>query len=461
MKVEESLKSIGYVWDGEDWPGLVNAVVKELKPDSVLDLGCGPCRSLARFKDHGIARVVGIDGAVALLDNPHVKPHAKDILFVDLERSPCVMGEKFDLVWSYEVAEHIANEENFLLTLTENARHWIVMTAAVPGQGGIGHVNCQPREHWISALSERGFEYRGDLTEQFRSLGRNVTGYYDGNGMVFERRSEQQVLSGSPSWTGEKGEEGTPGVVEMAEPTGPLPDPVDIKIGAHFVCYKNKRATFEALKSFRQWFPQSRVHLCSDNGDDFSDLADHFNCLYDHYPDAAGNGVTTAFDTVGQAMNWFRRLYYTCGQFNESDWIVILEDDVRTQGLIRFMPKTPMAGPCTMPFSEAAQFALKLRHPGLTIHGYSGCGGTIIHRESFLKAFENFYDIGQATLLDDRLARHSDAMLTFLFLWNGFENGPWADQSELSRGVGRPGAAFDHQFKKFYSTPWEPGLLIK
>jgi SAM-dependent methyltransferase len=440
MKIEESLASIGYVPDGEDWPGLVTGVVTALKPESVLDLGCGPCRSLARFKEHGIKRVVGIDGSVELLKNLHVQPHKADILFVDLERSPCVMGEKFDLVWSYEVAEHIANEENFLLTLTENARRWIVMTAAVPGQGGIGHVNCQPREHWISQLADRGFAYRRDLTEQFRSLGRDLTGYYDGNGMVFERN--ESMLGVTPN-----------------ESLPVVGDPLDIRIGAHFVCYKNKRATFEALRSFREHYPHAPVRLCNDAGDHFNDLAEHFGCQYAHCTEPAGNGVTTAFDTIPQAMLWFTRLRDTCLSFTDVDWIVILEDDVRTQGPIRFMPPAPMAGPCTMPFTEAAQFALKLRHPQLTIHGYSGCGGTVINRKAFLQAYENFYDIGQAVLLDDRLARHSDAMLTFLFLWNGFENAPWADHSELARGVGRPGAAFDHQFKQFYTAPWDPALL--
>lgn len=453
MRIEESLASAGYIPDGEDWPGLVAAVAEKLTPASVLDLGCGPCRSLARFKEHGIGRVVGIDGSVALLDNPHVQAFKRDILLVDLERSPCVMGEKFDLVWSYEVAEHIACEENFLLTLTENARRWIVMTAAVPGQGGIGHVNCQTREHWIDRLAERGFAYRSDLTEEFRSLGRNVTGYYDGNGMVFERRRQE-----APDLVSEKSDECRVEMPGASEPAA-IPKPIDIRIGAHFVCCRNKRATHEALRSFRDHFPVAPVRLCSDAGDDFLDVAHHFKATYDYFAKPAGNGTTTAFDTEAQATLWFERLRDTCLLFTSVDWIVILEDDVRTQGPIRFAPPAPMAGPCTMPLAEAAQFALRCRHPNLTIHGYSGCGGTIVHRETFLKCHENFYDIGQAALLDARLARHSDAMLTFLFLWNGFENAPWADHSELSRGTGRRGAAFDHQWKKFYGEPWNPKLL--
>ena len=181
------LNSVGYIEDGEHWPGLVSAVVAELRPRSVLDLGCGPCRSLADFKAAGVQKVVGLDGARALLDNPHVRPHRADIVLVDLEASPCVFGERFDLVWSYEVAEHIAHYENFIETLTENSGKWIVMTAALPGQVGIGHVNCQPPAFWIGKIQERGFNFRGDLTHKFMSLGKAETGYFDGNGLVFCR----------------------------------------------------------------------------------------------------------------------------------------------------------------------------------------------------------------------------------------------------------------------------------
>ena len=423
-----ALNSIGYIECGENWPALVGLVHRTLSPNSVLDLGCGPCRSLAKFKELGVPRVMGIDGSVALLENQHAKPHRGNIILVDLERSPVVFGERFDLVWSYEVAEHIANEENFLTTLTENAGKHIVMTAAPPDQGGTGHVNCQTSEHWINAIEARGFTFAPDLLDQFNALGWERGGYIAVSGLVFRRT---EVL------------------------------PRDLKIGAHFLCYKQKRATFEALRSFRQHYPDAPVDLVCDNGDDFTDIAKHFGCTYTHCTESAGNGVTTAFDSHRQAMLWFRRLEETCKRFDQVDWVVILEDDVRTQGPIQYMPPAPMAGPCTMPFTEAAKFAIKLRHPNLTINGYSGCGGTIFHRETFLKCMQNFYNIGQVALLDDRLAHHSDAMMTYLFLWNGHENVPWLDHSERSRGVGCEDAAFDHQFKKYYGEAWDEGLLVE
>jgi hypothetical protein len=55
------------------------------------------------------------------------------------------LGRRFDLVWSYEVAEHIhsAYTDVFLDTLTKHG-DTIAMSAAKPGQHGYGHFNEQP-----------------------------------------------------------------------------------------------------------------------------------------------------------------------------------------------------------------------------------------------------------------------------------------------------------------------------
>jgi len=234
-----------------------------------------------------------------------------------------------------------------------------------------------------------------------------------------------------------------------------------IKIGGHYCCYKDKRATYESLKAFRQHYPEAPVYLVADGGgDDFSKIAEHFKCIYDQSQEQAGNGKSTCFDSNDKAMIWLNRLKHTCELFTDVDWIVILEDDVFTRGPIKHEPKTPMAGPCTMEFTAKLKSVIKKKHKNLKIEGYSGCGGTIINREAFLKCMENMFDIDEAAKLDHRLSKHSDAILTFLFLWNGLENSKWLDHSERSRNVGASDAAFDHQFKEFYGKAWDDSYLV-
>ena len=47
----DQLNSVGYIECGENWPELVELVHHTLAPKSVLDVGCGPCRSLGKFKE--------------------------------------------------------------------------------------------------------------------------------------------------------------------------------------------------------------------------------------------------------------------------------------------------------------------------------------------------------------------------------------------------------------------------
>ena len=50
------------------------------------------------------------------------------------------------------------------------------------------------------------------------------------------------------------------------------------EFGVYYAVYKNKKATNVVLTNFRKHFPDNPIVLISDGGDDFSDLAEKFNC---------------------------------------------------------------------------------------------------------------------------------------------------------------------------------------
>jgi glycosyltransferase involved in cell wall biosynthesis len=64
-----------------------------------------------------------------------------------------------DWVLSLEVGEHIPKEYEhiFIQNLIKHAKHGIILSWAVPGQPGDGHVNCQSNEYVISLMKENGF----------------------------------------------------------------------------------------------------------------------------------------------------------------------------------------------------------------------------------------------------------------------------------------------------------------
>jgi 2-polyprenyl-3-methyl-5-hydroxy-6-metoxy-1,4-benzoquinol methylase len=121
---------------------------------SVLDVGCGEGHAVLFFHRLGI-RAHGIDGLPT-----NIRRAVTPIALHDLLSSPYVMP--VDLVWSCEVAEHIAEEKvhHYVDTLV-NGRI-VAMTHAVPGQAGHHHVNCRSKEYWVKLITDRGYTLSED-----------------------------------------------------------------------------------------------------------------------------------------------------------------------------------------------------------------------------------------------------------------------------------------------------------
>lgn len=79
------------------------------------------------------------------------------IAYVDLS-SPVNLGGPFDWVMSLEVGEHIpqSGEKNFLDNLVKHACVGVVLSWAVLGQPGHGHVNCHSNDYIRKEMLSRG-----------------------------------------------------------------------------------------------------------------------------------------------------------------------------------------------------------------------------------------------------------------------------------------------------------------
>ncbi len=132
-------------------------------PDSYLDVGSGTGVMVNTAEKLGVARVAGLDQLP--------RPNHPKLLQVDL-REPYYFDETFTLVTSIETAEHIEPEyaDNLVATITQNANHRIVFTAAMPGQIGHGHFNCQPMTYWREKFWNNGFNYNPPDTWRLSTL---------------------------------------------------------------------------------------------------------------------------------------------------------------------------------------------------------------------------------------------------------------------------------------------------
>lgn len=231
---------------------------------------------------------------------------------------------------------------------------------------------------------------------------------------------------------------------------------IDLSFAVYFQTYNNRLATEEALRSFRTFYPDVSVRLLSDHGEDFSDLAKKFKCDYTNSPENLG------YWPVKNMRKWFARLADTCNMYADKEWILILEDDVRTRDKISKHPNAHLAGQGggtsvkkkRKQLSLAAQEFIKKIYPEAKFDGISGCGASIFHRQSFLDCLNNPQTVNfeKFGTLDAGIPGATDIALTFLFMMNGYIVRRWFDMSEESRENWGPAAAFDHQYKKYYKA---------
>lgn len=132
-------------------------------PRTVLDVGCGEGWWAAAFRADSGADVVGLDGG-------YVAPQAfgvEEFCAWDLaEPLPTAIRgrERFELVVCLEVAEHLpaARAESFVADLCRLGES-VLFSAAIPGQGGVGHENEQWPSWWAALFEGRGYEVTGAL----------------------------------------------------------------------------------------------------------------------------------------------------------------------------------------------------------------------------------------------------------------------------------------------------------
>ena len=164
---------------------VIDQVLTYLRPESVVDVGCGVGSFLKVFKDKGITTILGIDGP--WVDRNSLLIQKDEYISQDLSQR-FRLNRRFDLVISLETAEHISSESAYIFidNLT-NLGDVILFSAAIPFQGGEHHVNLQWPEYWYRLFSKRGFVYVDCIRDKLWN-NPNVSYYYAQNSIFYVKR---------------------------------------------------------------------------------------------------------------------------------------------------------------------------------------------------------------------------------------------------------------------------------
>ena len=166
-----------------------DTIINNLDPKSVVDVGCAVGDLIKEFDKRQVI-CYGIEG------HENVVPYLmvdKDKVYIRDLRVPLNLSLQCDLVVCLEVAEHIDKEcaDQFVENLIGLSKR-VLLSAAPPGQGGHGHVNCQPPDYWTYKFAIRGYlliqhiviAIKEDLEPWKHKKG--IKAYYD-NLLYFER----------------------------------------------------------------------------------------------------------------------------------------------------------------------------------------------------------------------------------------------------------------------------------
>lgn len=159
-------------------PGLMGELIrlcKENNIDIIYDFGCGAGKYVKQFVKGRIV-AFGYDGNPITEEFDHCQV---------LDLSSNFNLPPVDLILSLEVGEHIPKEyeQTFINNLFKSTDKYLILSWAIPGQGGYGHVNEKTNEEVIELIP---MNFNVELTKKFRDSVTEVP-WFKNTLMVFEK----------------------------------------------------------------------------------------------------------------------------------------------------------------------------------------------------------------------------------------------------------------------------------
>jgi SAM-dependent methyltransferase len=136
---------------------LLPIVFDLIRPQSVIDVGCGTGTWLSVAQQLGVIDFIGLDGDY--VDRAMMLIPEEKFIPCDLNR-PLPVDRLFDMAICVEVVEHLpAFAAPEIVAELVRVAPVIIFSAAVPGQGGCNHLNEQWPEYWQSLFALHSYRF--------------------------------------------------------------------------------------------------------------------------------------------------------------------------------------------------------------------------------------------------------------------------------------------------------------
>lgn len=221
---------------------------------------------------------------------------------------------------------------------------------------------------------------------------------------------------------------------------------------AFYQCHKQRRSLFQALQSFRAFYPRGAVVLVNDRGDDHTDMAKYFKCEYYYRTSQIGRKSALLFDSFEGCCDFLDNIRTALWHFTNA-WFMLLEDDVRVVGHVDLDALENEINGCNpgATFPTRVLEYVRVRNPRARDF-YGACGGCILKTEHFRRILQDPLLNVHVREYFERTGGHgaSDMLLSFLNaiyggrigMYSGFYETWWPSRPER--------IAVIHQYKYEY-----------
>lgn len=166
-------------------------------------------------------------------------------------------------------------------------------------------------------------------------------------------------------------------------------------LGFYLWGHSNVKSADYVLGRMRESYPDSDLVISSDNGKDFSEVAEKHNAVkYIHgteshgYPKSQERYGWTAI----QAKLWLSRIYEACLSIT-NDYVMLMEEDILIKERFQFPAKDIIMIPnIKNGISPLGMSWVESRGGNSSYPYYSAGGGSIINRVAFMNAYDNHID---------------------------------------------------------------------
>jgi cyclopropane fatty-acyl-phospholipid synthase-like methyltransferase len=176
----ENPTDIGHVHDKRLCDGIIN-LLKQNNIKTVVDFGCGKGNYASSIIQSGVY-CEAYDGNP---NTPELSNGLGKVLDLSMNFN---LDKKFDCVISLEVGEHIPKEYEkiFIDNICSHTTNLLILSWAIVGQGGDGHLNCQNNDYIIDQMESRNFIYLEKDSTELRGYTSNA-GWFKNTLMIFKK----------------------------------------------------------------------------------------------------------------------------------------------------------------------------------------------------------------------------------------------------------------------------------